>query len=236
MARGRKSGVILWRPDIVKEEGPIFVSSLHTQPMGQVLKAVSGLPDPAYFHDRILTLSDIGLRWAIADVVRRRWYPKMRIGTLGREKLKAADKKMVEAEGLVLSRLLDITAEVYLWSEGGYTHYAYWWFECCREVNAHRLSSMKIGASRIKKRDIISIYEGYSAAIRERKNPFSFGPSQQLFDEAVKMANAGTNTKADAEHFYSKTYLPYLVARAELAKIARQKGTIAYTEKTFESK
>jgi len=236
MARGRKSGAILWRPDIVEEEGPIFVASLRKQPMGEVLRAVSKLPDPDHLDDKISTISDVYLRWAISDVVRRRWCPRMRIGTSDKRKFTALERSHIEAEGLVLSRLLDIAAEVFLLNKGSYDDYAYWWFECCRESNAHRLSAMHLGKQNPTKRDIVSVYEGHSAKLRQRQNPFALGVSATMFDTALKLADSGTSRKADSEHFYLKKFIPYLEARANLAQVVRKKELGKITIERLESK
>lgn len=238
MARGRKSGVVLWRPDVVTERGPIYVSSLRKQPMGVVLQAASLLPDPEYFHDEIKTLSDIYLRWAIADVIRRRWYPKMKIATSEKKGggFSAIERAQVQAEGLVLSRLLDIAAEVSLFKNGGYKHYAYWWFACIREASTHRLSAMKMGESSPTKRSLLSIYEGQTSKLRERRNPFPPGSSKDLFSFAISTAEEATNAKIDADHFYPSKYIPYLEARSNLAKIVRKKGLDVISKKAVESK
>ena len=62
MARGRKAAPILWRPDVVDSKGPIYVDSLAYQPMGKVLSMIGELPDPDFFEDKVITVSDIQLR------------------------------------------------------------------------------------------------------------------------------------------------------------------------------
>ncbi|MGB7086589.1 MAG: hypothetical protein WBD47_13620 [Phormidesmis sp.] len=89
--------------------------------MAKVLSGIGKLPDPAFYNDKILTLSDVQLRFAMADVVRRRWYPKMKIAIDGREP-SAATRNLVKAEGLILSKLLSIVSEVFLFNSGGYSH------------------------------------------------------------------------------------------------------------------
>lgn len=242
MVRGRKSGAVLLRPDIVKEEGPIFVASLRNQPIGEVLRFVSGLPDPEQFSDKLQLCSDIYLRWAIADVVRRRWCPTMRVESMG-ERLTATERNHIKAEGQVLSALLDIVSEVSVFDDGGYAHHTYWWLDCCREPSTHRMSSWRIDSSAETKAHVLSTYEGHSRMLRgsgrannQKENPFLFGPSSRLFGKAIPMALGGTGKKADADHFYFKKYDPYLKARAELAKTIRKGGLGIATEKYFESK
>lgn len=224
MPRGRKSGAILWRPDVIEERGPIFVQRLQNQPMGEILRYVSTLPDE--LDSRLQIVSDVFLRWAIADVVRRRWVPSMKVAIASRKtKLKAIDKKLIQAEGLVLSRLLDIALDVFLLNNSGYADAAYWWFDCCREPSAHRITSLELDSNSPRKMDARSEYEGITAALRRREaNPFQNGPSRKLFNTAIKLSEESTGKKADSEHFYSKRYLPYLEARADLAKIIRDKS------------
>ncbi|MGB7248836.1 MAG: hypothetical protein WBC73_07850 [Phormidesmis sp.] len=188
--------------------------------MAKVLSGIGKLPDPAFYNDKILTLSDVQLRFAMADVVRRRWYPKMKIAINGREP-SAATRNLVKAEGLILSKLLSIVSEVFLFNSGGYSHPAYWWFECCLEPSAHRSLMHEDYTPTKTKAGLRAAFESATAALRRRENPFKGQASFTLFDEAIKLADASTARAEDRENdlFYPSKFLPYVEARAKLSKL-----------------
>jgi len=219
MARPRKQQ--LWRADRVDVVGDIYAGALNDGDMLRVIECVSRLPDPAYFEDHIATVNAAEFRYAIADVVRRRWHPKLK-PTMGGKLISKKNGAMIQAQGLVLSKLLDIVTEVCLFGQGE-NHPAYVWLLCALEANSHRAyfqSDEQIG-----KEATFKMYQRHSAVLRKRENPFEGKYNKPIFDKAVALAGDSTGLKADAgsDLFYPKRYLPYLEARAKLAALMRKK-------------
>lgn len=216
----------LWRPDVVTMTGPIYAGQFaidnHT---AAALGVIGCLPLPEFFDNKVQTILDVQLRYAVADVIRRRWYPKMRVQIDGRAP-EAPTQKLIRANGLVLSKLLDIVSEVFLFDPCGYAHPAYWWLDNCLEIGAHRLAvladSNKTGASKAL---LKSTYDASTAALRRFENPFEGDFSRPLFDRAVKMAAATVlhNYSDDSDLFHPAKFLPYLAARSKLSALAREK-------------
>jgi len=77
------------------------------------------------------------------------------------------------------------------------------------------------------KSGLLSPYEGNTAKLKKRRNPFQAGTSKRLFDAACKLANEASNSyeDRDSELFYPSKYLPYIEARSKLAAFLRKKGT-----------
>ncbi len=230
MARGRKATPVLWRPDTVDVKGPIYVGALADQPMGQVLEVIGCLPSPKFFGDAVATISSVNLRYAVAEVIRQRWYPPMRIALNG-QKPDSTTRKLAKAEGLVLSKLLDIINEIFLLNPSGYTHPAYWWFECILCIGDHS-PQMAIDTERGDKKSLVwQRYEGDTAKLRGNTNgidnPFSNRASRLVFDQAIALSQNSTNCEEDrtSSQFYPSKYLPYVEARSKVSALLRKEGT-----------
>jgi hypothetical protein len=201
--------------------------------MGDVLSAIGRLPNPDHYRNKVLTISDIHLRFAVADVIRRRWVPGMDISVFGK-KPKAATRNLAKAEGLVLSKLLSIVSEVFLFDPCGYSHPAYWWLDCCLEPSAHRPFLYEDDAKTATKAGLKESYQSATAALKQRQNPFADGASKALFDRAIELAEPHTNCSdhRESDLFYPSKFLPYLEARAKLAGLSREKTLKITKEKS----
>lgn len=226
MTRGRKAAATLWRPDRVGAIGPIYVGQFQADtPLAAVLQFIGELPDPEFYDSKALTVSDVQLRFAIADVIRRRWYPKMRIEVNGKVP-KASTSALCRAEGLVLSKLLSLINEVFTVNPCGYEHPAYWWLDCCLEASAHRpLYLAEAGASTTQSA-VREQYTGHTATLRRFDNPFQGNASKLLFNVATGLAanSVERQRNADSDLFHGSRYVPYLEARAAIASLSRKKG------------
>ncbi|MGI8933416.1 MAG: hypothetical protein ACR2FS_05020 [Phormidesmis sp.] len=165
------------------------------------------------------------LRWSIGDVARRKWganiQPMLEGKALGGKML-----SLVQKEGALMTKLLNLVSEVHLVDPQNHPHAAFWWALCILESECTSIVHYESEeAAPSRKRDYVSDYEGITAALRRRKNPFEKPYTKQLFDTALKIANGATGAKADEDLFYSRAYEPYLKARSDTATFLRKKGT-----------
>lgn len=226
MVRGRKplEKPLLWSPHVIDVFGPVYVESLLKSdwPMHRTIEALASIEDIRPSKTDIAFGQNLVTRWAMSDVIRRKWNPKMSPAYLG-VKLNRDTSKLVKLEGLMLTKLLQLVSEVFLIAPSGYKHPATWWGLCCVEgCSMRRLKHSSEDWATTKKQSLRE-FEGITAALRKRENPFQLSHSRKLFDLAVTMAEAGTGSTADKDSFYARGYKPFLDARAETAKYLRGK-------------
>lgn len=235
MARGRKPKPLLWEPNVMDIVGPVYVESVIKTdlPMHRVLEGLASLDQRFPSDSHVRQYQHYITRWAMSDVIRRKWNPKMTQAYLG-QNLDRSTRLLIQKEGLILTKLLRIVSETFLIAPSGFRHPAIWWGLCCVE-GCSLVRRRHISAPAMTKSADIKDFEAVNASLKRGENPFILDNSKLLFDKAIALSEStkGTTTGDD---FYSQAFKPYLDARAEMSAFLKKKGLALLRENKSESK
>ena len=228
MPRGRKAKTPLWQPRQVDVLGP-FVNQLGSSgsntPISIVISYFSNLQfyQPTQDKDRLILYQF--MRWCMADVSQRKWGVDLQL-SLGGKPLDRRMATLVRKEGAILTKLLNLVAEVHLVKQHGYPYAALWWATCIMEGECTFTRQYKTTFEAPSTKDgYVSQFQGITAALANKRNPFKKKHTKLLFDDAIELSNKSTRRKEDEDRFYSSIYMPYLTARSDMTKFLREKGT-----------
>lgn len=231
MARGRKAAPLLYRADQVDMLGPVLASRLNA-PNTSMEVAIDLLSNlnyeprlPAPFRTPAAKIQNQLTRYAVADVVRRRWNRDLAITMRGKG-FDGVTAAMVKAEGLLMIRLLNLVVATQAVTDGTPPP-AIWWALVTLEGGA-TLRPRLYGEDEAwpkTKTEFIAAFKSITGDLMSYKNPFVMPYTTLLFDSAIEQALKETGRKADKDGFYVRDWQTYLEARADTVKFLKKKGT-----------
>lgn len=241
MARGRKAAPVLFRADRVDAIGPVWVEQykLVGNPLiaaFDVLSNLNYISLPAAYHTPSAQLENQVTRYAVANVVERRWNKSVAMALNGKE-VDQITRALAETEGALLNTLLNLVIDALAGSD--YTSppalvWAYMVINGGCSLRSRLLSGPESEPS--TKAKTVSDFEAATTKLRRGQNPYTDRYTRLVFDIAIAQADKGTGRKADKNSFHARTWLPYLEARADAAKFLRKKGVKMYEPKLLKSK
>ena len=228
MARGRKAKIPLWMPRQVDVLGPFasqLVADASSTPISMVISYFSNLQfyQPTQNKDRLFFYQF--MRWCMADVSQRKWGVDLQL-SLGGKPLERRMATLVRKEGAILTKLLNLVADAHFVKQHDYPYAACWWAACIMEGECTFTRQYRTTFEAPSTKDsYVSQFQGITAALANKRNPFKKEHTKLLFDDAIKLSDKSTRRKEDEDRFYSSTYMPYLTARSDMTKFLREKGT-----------